>query len=99
MFFDGVFSHFDVPEPFQSKGLAEYKTWELFFRYSAPRKDVVVIDDLEITSADRVNFATGLLRIGGSKNPVCRLTLGLKKVEGNWLIFNEHHPAPHKLSV
>jgi ketosteroid isomerase-like protein len=90
---------FDVPEPLQSKGLRDYKkTWELFFRYSSPGNGVFIIEDLKITSANSVGFATGLLRIGGSKNPVCRLTLGLKKVEGNWLIVHEHHSAPHTLS-
>ena len=41
-------------------------------------------------------FATGLLRIGGSREPVCRLTLGLTKLDGRWLIAHEHHSAPHK---
>lgn len=89
---------FDVPEPLQSKGLAAYKkTWDLFYRYGAPSKDVFVIEDLKITAGDDVAFATGLLRIGGSKKPICRLTLGLKKVRGKWLIAHEHHSAPHKL--
>lgn len=103
--FDGILANhaddilmFDVPEPLQSRGLGEYKeTWELFFRYGAPGKEVFVIDELAVTSADSVGFATGLLRIGGSTRPVCRLTLGLQKVDGNWLIVHEHHSAPHKL--
>lgn len=90
---------FDVPAPLQSTGMDEYKkTWDLFFRYGAPGADVFGIDQLRITAGSEVAFAAGLLRIGGSREPVCRLTLGLKKVEGRWLISHEHHSAPHKLS-
>lgn len=90
---------FDVPEPLQSKGIEAYKkTWDLFFQYGKPSDDVFVIEELEITSSDTVAYATGLLRIGGSKNPVCRLTIGLKKVNGTWLIAHEHHSAPHRLN-
>jgi uncharacterized protein (TIGR02246 family) len=90
---------FDVPEPLQSKGKTAYKkAWELFFQYGAPSKDVFVIEDLNITVGEEVAFATGLLRIGGSKESVCRLTIGLKKVRGKWLIAHEHHSAPHKLN-
>lgn len=89
---------FDVPEPLQSVGLEEYrKTWELFFRYGAPSPQAFVIEDLRITAGDNVAFATALLRIGGSSGPVCRLTLGLTKHNGQWQIVHEHHSAPHKL--
>ena len=37
---------FDVPEPLQSEGLDAYrKTWELFFRYGAPDREVFVLED------------------------------------------------------
>jgi len=78
---DGILAHhsedvlmFDVPEPLQSVGIDEYhKTWDLFFRYGAPSPEVFVIEDLRITASGEVAFATGLLRIGGSPEPVCRL--------------------------
>jgi len=90
---------FDVPEPLQSVGIDEYrKTWELFYQYGAPSPEVFVIEDLRITASDEVAFATGLLRIGGSEEPVCRLTLGLTKHSGQWQIVHEHHSAPHKLN-
>jgi hypothetical protein len=77
---------FDVPEPLQSVGRAKYKkTWDLFFRYGSPGADVFVIDELRITAGSRVAFATGLLRIGGSKEPICRLTLGLKNCAASGL--------------
>lgn len=91
---------FDVPKPLQSLGLAAYRqTWELFFRYGSPGPDVFVIEELRVTAGSDVAFATGLLRIGGSPSPVCRLTLGLVKREGRWLIAHEHHSAPHALEA
>lgn len=103
---DGILAHhsesvlmFDVPEPLQSVGIDAYrKTWKLFFRYGAPSRDVFVIEDLHIIASDKVAFATGLLRIGGSSEPVCRLTLGLTRRDGQWQIVHEHHSAPHKLN-
>lgn len=103
---DGILAHhsesvlmFDVPEPLQSVGIEDYrKTWELFFRYGAPSQELFVIEDLRVTAGDEVAFATGLLRIGGSSEPVCRLTLGVTKRNGQWQIVHEHHSAPHKLS-
>lgn len=90
---------FDVPEPIQSTGLEAYQdTWDLFFRYGAPAPDVFVIEDLAVTAGEDVAFAHGLLRIGGSETPICRLTLGLQKREGQWLIAHEHHSAPHTLA-
>lgn len=89
---------FDVPEPLQSLGLEAYrKTWELFYSYGAPAPDLFVIEDLRVTAGEDVAFATGLLRIGGSQQPVCRLTLGLIKRDGAWRITHEHHSAPHAL--
>lgn len=90
---------FDVPEPLQSLGLAAYrKTWDLFYRYGAPSPDLFVIEDLRVTAGERVAFASGLLRIGGSTAPVCRLTLGLEKRKDRWRITHEHHSAPHALA-
>ena len=64
---------FDVPEPLQSKGMAAYKkTWDLFLPYGSPGTDLFVIDDLRIPAGEDVACATGLLRIGGSKKPICR---------------------------
>lgn len=92
---------FDVPEPLQSLGLRAYReTWELFYDYGAPAPDLFAIEDLRVTAGSDVAFATGLLRIGGSSpSPVCRLTLGLVKREGRWLIAHEHHSAPHALEA
>lgn len=90
---------FDVPEPMQSKGLEEYrKTWELFFQYSTGGEGSFELEELEITSGKDVAFCSALIRLSKGSKPECRLTLGLKKVNGQWLIAHEHHSAPHKIN-
>jgi len=99
---DGALAHhtdamvmFDVPLPLQSKGIVEYrKTWELFFANSPGGSGSFDVVELQITAGDTVAFAHGLLHIGGSKEPVGRLTIGLRKMRGEWLITHEHHSYP-----
>jgi uncharacterized protein (TIGR02246 family) len=96
---DGILAHhtedvlmFDVPPPVQWKGLEAYrKTWELFFRYSAGGKGSFDLREPQITAGDTVAFAHALLHVLGS---TARLTVGLKKVGGQWLIAHEHHSYP-----
>jgi len=101
---DGALAHhtdaivmFDVPLPLQSKGIAEYrKTWELFFASSPGGPGSFNVAELQITIGDTVAFAHGLLLIG-SKKPVGRLTIGLIKIRGEWMIAHEHHSYPSNL--
>lgn len=47
---------FDVPEPFQSTGLDEYrKTWDLFFAFT--KQGVFDIRSLNIVAGEDVHFA------------------------------------------
>jgi uncharacterized protein (TIGR02246 family) len=86
---------FDVPAPLFVKGLDEYrKTWELFFGNDFEGPRAFDVTELEITAGERVAFAHGLLYIGGSQAPVGRLTVGLQKSGGEWLIAHEHHSYP-----
>lgn len=90
---------FDVPMPLQSKGIGEYKkNWELFFDNSPGGPGSFDVAELQINASDTVAFAYGLLHIGGSKEPVCRLTVGFQKVHGKWLIVHEHHSYPIELN-
>lgn len=85
---------FDVPMPLQHIGLDAYrKTRELFFRYSPRGEGSFELIDLKIVSGDSVAFCYALLQIGG-REPECRLTLGLQKINDKWYIVHEHHSAP-----
>ena len=80
---------FDVPVPLQSRGMDEYRqTWELFFQYSTGGPGSFDIVELEVTAGATVAFAHGILGIGASR---LRLTVGLRKQDGRWLIAHEHH--------
>jgi uncharacterized protein (TIGR02246 family) len=93
---------FDVPPPLQSRGVDEYKqTWDLFFRYHAPSQ-AFDIEELAITAGEDVAFAVAIMRCG-SATPAgppqeggfqFRLTIGLRKIDGDWRIAHEHHSVP-----
>jgi len=83
---------FDVPEPIQARGIDEYReTWELFFAFSQGGINSFRLHQLEVTAAESVAFAHSLIDVGDIK---CRLTIGLRKINGEWLITHEHHSSP-----
>ena len=93
---------FDVPPPLQSKGMEKYKqTWDLFFSWA---QDSGVFDILEmsVTAGDDVAFVTAIMRCAGweatgEKTELkFRLTVGLRKIDGQWVITHEHHSLPAK---
>jgi uncharacterized protein (TIGR02246 family) len=93
---------FDVPPPLQSRGMDDYKkTWDLFFRYHKP-SHAFDIEDLAVTAGDDVAFAVAIMRCGSGtftdppteSGLLVRLTIGLRKVDGNWCITHEHHSVP-----
>jgi ketosteroid isomerase-like protein len=105
----GVLAHhepdivmFDVPPPLQSRGIDAYKkTWDLFFRYHQPSQ-AFDIEELAITAGQDVAFAVAIMRCGSdtSAGPAVeggfpfRLTIGLRKIDGDWRIVHEHHSVP-----
>jgi uncharacterized protein (TIGR02246 family) len=91
---------FDVPGPLQSKGIEAYKkTWDLFFSW-AQDSGVFDIKEMNITAGEDVAFAAALMRCAGrEKNGDkteldFRLTISLRKVDGQWTIVHEHHSLP-----
>ena len=87
-----------MPVLLQAIGIKEYKkTWDLFFQYNPRGEGSFELDDLKVAAGDTVAFCHALLRIGGNSIPECRLTVGLQKIDGKWLITNEHHSAPSLL--
>jgi uncharacterized protein (TIGR02246 family) len=105
--FDGILANhssdivmFDVPPPLQSKGIEEYKkTWDLFFSWDR-ESGVFDIVEMGITAGDDVAFVTAIMRCAGREATgektelTFRLTIGLRKIEGRWLITHEHHSLP-----
>ena len=94
------FQMFDVPLPFESRGLVAYEdTWELF--YSSPPDPVAFdIKWLEVVAGEDVAFAFAHMQCVEPTEKVqrtpldFRLTVGLQKLEGRWIIVHEHHSVP-----
>ena len=91
---------FDVPPPLEIKGIDAYKkTWDLFFSWS---DDPVVFDfnEMEITAGSDVAYVTALMRCAGTETSgervrvKFRLTIGLRKIDGQWTVMHEHHSIP-----
>jgi uncharacterized protein (TIGR02246 family) len=89
---------FDVPPPENgARGIDEYReTWPQFFRW-LEQGAVFELASLQVAAGADVAFACALLRCGKpselEKNPDrrLRLTVGLRKEGGRWLIAHEHH--------
>ena len=91
---------FDVPPPIQSKGIEAYrKTWDLFFSWSQD-SGVFDISEINITAGNDVAFVTALTRCAGTEangdktELEFRLTIGLRKIDGQWTVIHEHHSIP-----
>ncbi|MEJ3658078.1 nuclear transport factor 2 family protein [Actinomycetes bacterium KLBMP 9759] len=89
---------FDVPPPHRGvRGIEEYTaTWPGFFEWQAGGA-LFEIDSLDVTAGADVAFAVALLRCGTPEALVAdpesrlRLTIGLRKDDGRWLVTHEHH--------
>ncbi|HEX9791588.1 MAG TPA: nuclear transport factor 2 family protein [Kiloniellales bacterium] len=93
---DGIVMY-DVPEPIQVTGIEAYKdTWKLFFDHNVAGPDRFRLSDVQIVADADVAYAHGLLTIGGG-DAHCRLTLGLRRIDGAWKVTHEHHSIPIKL--
>jgi uncharacterized protein (TIGR02246 family) len=94
---------FDVPPPDEGvRGLDAYReTWPPFFEWQRSGA-IFEIESLDITAGEDVAFAWALLRCGTDdelrKDPTnrLRLTLGLRKDNGRWVVAHEHHSFPDK---
>ena len=92
---------FDVPPPREGvRGLDAYReTWPPFFRWRTEGASFD-IESLDITAGDDVAFAYALLRCGtahdfaGDPDIRLRLTFGLRKQDGRWVVAHEHHSFP-----
>jgi ketosteroid isomerase-like protein len=91
---------FDVPPPVQSKGIEAYtKTWDRFFSWFRD-SGVFDIGEMNIIAGTDVAFAAALMRCAGTEangertELEFRLTIGLRKIQGQWTVMHEHHSIP-----
>lgn len=89
---------FDVPPPHEGVlGIDAYRaTWPPFFEWQA-QGAVFDILALDVTAGTDVAFAHALLRCGTPQELTdhpesrLRLSIGLRKEEGRWVVAHEHH--------
>jgi uncharacterized protein (TIGR02246 family) len=94
---------FDVPPPAAGvRGIAAYReSWPPFFEWLAAGSCFDILS-VEVIAGDDVAFAFALLRCGTDaqlrEDPenYLRLTVGLRKQRGRWLVTHEHHSFPAK---
>lgn len=92
---------YDVPPPFQSVGADAYrKTWEdfLYALESGPHSFQLI--DLRIFAGEDVAFCHSPMKcVYRDKRQQrieldFRLTIGFKKIDGEWWFVHEHHSVP-----
>jgi uncharacterized protein (TIGR02246 family) len=91
---------FDVPPPDDGvRGIDAYReSWPPFFEWQ--KGAVFEIVELDVTAGDDVAFAHALLRcatpadVERDPDRRLRLTLGLRRDGGRWLVTHEHHSFP-----
>jgi len=91
---------FDVPPPDQgARGIEAYRaTWPPFFEFQ--QGAVFEIESLEVTAGEDVAYAQALLKcdtaeeLAANPDRRLRLTLGLRREDGEWVVAHEHHSFP-----
>ena len=89
---------FDVPPPFDGvRGIDAYQqTWPGFFQWQAGGASFEIVQ-LDVVAGADVAYAYALLRCGTPQELAdhpeqrLRLTLGLRKDQGAWVVAHEHH--------
>jgi uncharacterized protein (TIGR02246 family) len=94
---------FDVPPPEDGlRGGAAYRdVWPSFFEWQLAGASFEIVE-LDVTAGQDVAFAWALLRCGTPDELAAepanrlRLSIGLRKEDGRWVVSHEHHSFPYK---
>lgn len=97
---------FDVPPPQNGvQGIEAYRdTWPPFFEWQAQGASFEIVS-LDVTAGEDVAYAHALLRCGTPQELAdhpetrLRLTVGLRKEHGRWVVAHEHHSFPDTTAV
>ena len=94
---------FDVPPPEDGiRGIDAYRAaWPPFLEWQAGGACFDLVE-LEVTAGSDVAFAHALLRCGPAEDVAARpderlrLTIGLVRRDGRWIVSHEHHSFPDR---
>ncbi|MFE9294112.1 YybH family protein [Streptomyces niveus] len=92
---------FDVPPPQEGvRGIDAYRaSWPGFFDWQASGATFDILE-LDVTAGNDVAYAYALLRCATRQQAAerpdvrLRLTVGLRKEHGRWVVAHEHHSFP-----
>ncbi len=88
---------FDAPMPLQLIGLDAYRdSWEPFFTQSPGGPGAFDLTELKVTAGESVAYCHAIVNIRDSQ---VRLTVGLRKEDGDWVVAHEHHSYPIALDL
>lgn len=80
------------------RGIEAYdRTWDFFF--ASPKGPISFIpSELIVTTRGEAAFASCLIHCDGTSGGALdlRLTVGLHKIAGEWIVMHEHHSVPTK---
>jgi ketosteroid isomerase-like protein len=92
---------FDVPPPFQSVGIDAYrKTWENFLPGLEKGSHSFVPAGWHVNAGEDVAFCFAPMKCvyhdgeGQRIELDFRLTIGFRKIDGEWWFIHEHHSVP-----
>ncbi|MCU0903558.1 MAG: nuclear transport factor 2 family protein [Tabrizicola sp.] len=84
---------FDVPEPLQARGIDAYRdTWTLYFADPGSRR--FQLHEVHIAAGEDIAWVRAVLLCTTDEGPRGRLTMGLRRTEGRWIVEHEHHSFP-----
>jgi len=94
---------FDVPPPIDGvRGIYAYReTWPPFFNWQQQGACFEIVS-LDVTAGQDVAYAHALLRCASEQelrddpDNRLRLTVGLRKEHGRWVVAHEHHSFPNR---
>jgi uncharacterized protein (TIGR02246 family) len=94
---------FDVPPPHDGvRGIDAYRdTWPPFFTWQQQGACFEIVS-LDVTAGQDVAYAHALLRCASEQelrddpDNRLRLTVGLRKEHGRWVVAHEHHSFPNR---
>ena len=94
---------FDVPPPNDGvRGIEAYRdTWPPFFTWQQQGACFEIVS-LDVTAGQDVAYAHALLRCASVQelhddpDNRLRLTVGLRKEHGRWVVAHEHHSFPNR---